>query len=509
MSTENGDAATEPAELVGALRAAAANGAADRVGALLDELLAAAGGGAAFHRLLERGPPGPRAAVTEDSKRSLLHLAVLNNRWRVAELLLRRGAAGVDERDRRRRTALHWAADCGHARVVGVLLAHGAGVSAPDGEAMPPLLLAAASGHLEVVQLLTTAGAGLHASDAMGATAMHWAALNGHAEVVTTLGRLGCRWNAEDLRGRTPLAHVQLAERFARADQGSGGGESDAVRRALYAAGRLQGAAVEGTPALAALQRFALACGLHRRLGAGCAFYSGGEAVSAAVASVGCELLVAAGGRSSPEAAVPLWLRHGAQEAPAAGRRDAAAAQARLAAAIAELADSDVSSGEEERRERADAECRGEESAIAAAASELAATAGGAAVEAAAARRRKRRRDCRPYDPGDPDGVDEFIAFGHSDEDGWGSEDGAAPPDELDRAEAALRRRRRSRTAAGGGGQGRQYAEQEREKYSFSAQGAARLGARRGRVGGSKGRRRTPVAPRPRRLLDSDSDESG
>eukprot|EP01052_Picozoa_sp_SAG31_P004060 SAG31_NODE_164_length_21790_cov_26.291411_6_plen_200_part_00 len=112
----------------------------------------------------------------------LLHLAAANNRAQMVHLLLyRRIAAHGDVGGRERRTALHWAADCGYVKVLIMLLSHGADCEVTDSQGLVPLILAAANGHTACVEELVVAGAKLSSIDPHeGATAMHFAAINGH-----------------------------------------------------------------------------------------------------------------------------------------------------------------------------------------------------------------------------------------------------------------------------------------------------------------------------------------
>ena len=390
----------------------------------------------------------------------LLHLAAVNNRWRLCELLLRRPAATHSDLDGRRRTALHWAADCGYSRVIRVLLAFGASCEAIDAEGLAPLLLAAANGHTEVVDTLVGAGAAVDCTGVDGGSAMHWAALNGHSETLLRLGRLGCQWNAADRRGRTPLDRLRATERFEASTGGGGGGgggggDSGGLRqliRQLYAVGRQQQAAAEHGPLLAALQRWAVSCLLHRRLGR--------EATAASAA--GSKNAAAGGPMGGPTAAVrmvgeillantltvswslgpdgfargryvPLWLRH--QDAGGAcgeaGRAEAAA-QHKLASTLSMLADSDggESPGVERRRVAAKAERRAEEAMVARAAKELPA-AGAMAGGRVQLRGRQRLRTFNGID----DSVGHFIA---PDSDSDSSAEGGGSGDEKQVAYDAL-----------------------------------------------------------------------
>lgn len=72
--------------------------------------------------------------------------------------------------DEERMCLIHWAADRGHAAVVRLLLARGAGVDARDADGQTPLHYAACCQHAEVVRALVEAGAHVLAQDADGQT---------------------------------------------------------------------------------------------------------------------------------------------------------------------------------------------------------------------------------------------------------------------------------------------------------------------------------------------------
>eukprot|EP01043_Picozoa_sp_COSAG02_P049326 COSAG02_NODE_4941_length_4807_cov_1.502124_1_plen_254_part_10 len=76
-------------------------------------------------------------------------------------------------------TALHKAANCGHAEVCEVLVRNGASYVARDKANMTPLLLAAARGRADVVTVLLEAGAWADSRGAEGATALALAAAQG------------------------------------------------------------------------------------------------------------------------------------------------------------------------------------------------------------------------------------------------------------------------------------------------------------------------------------------
>lgn len=111
-------------------------------------------------------------------------------------------------------TALMRAAGRRHARVMRILLEHGAVVNAASdpgpggspGLLHTPLMLAAMSGDLRSLLLLLRAGADPQAADSSGLTALHWAAYwAAPLPVLRTLLDRGVPVDPLDVWGRTPL----------------------------------------------------------------------------------------------------------------------------------------------------------------------------------------------------------------------------------------------------------------------------------------------------------------
>lgn len=104
--------------------------------------------------------------------------ALMASTWRdrpdVTTLLLRHGADARATRKEDGGTALHNAADAGHAVTAAVLLAYGAAVDARDSNGMTPLMVAARSGRAEVAATLLASGADINARDGRGRTALDW-----------------------------------------------------------------------------------------------------------------------------------------------------------------------------------------------------------------------------------------------------------------------------------------------------------------------------------------------
>ena len=91
-----------------------------------------------------------------------LHLAAQNGHAEIAEILLR-GGVNRDARTKLERTALHLAAQNGSLDVVDLLLLHGADVCARDMLKMTPLHWAVERGHILVAERLLIAGSDVNA----------------------------------------------------------------------------------------------------------------------------------------------------------------------------------------------------------------------------------------------------------------------------------------------------------------------------------------------------------
>jgi len=106
-----------------------------------------------------------------------LHCAAEKGHADVSLMLLQRGAQTY-QKTLRNSTALHFAATWGHCEVAKHLLEFGAILDAKDAAGRTPLFEAACSGQRDVARLLLEAGADVNMGDGIGCTPLHSAAWN-------------------------------------------------------------------------------------------------------------------------------------------------------------------------------------------------------------------------------------------------------------------------------------------------------------------------------------------
>jgi ankyrin repeat protein len=116
---------------------------------------------------------------------------------------------GVSIADDNGNTALHWAAEYGHASCIEPLVKAGANVDAANSQGETPLMLASAGGHEQCVRALWDSNASADARDRQGKRALHHAAAGGHASVVRVLLKdFGARVESIDNYRKTPLQYA-------------------------------------------------------------------------------------------------------------------------------------------------------------------------------------------------------------------------------------------------------------------------------------------------------------
>lgn len=119
---------------------------------------------------------------------NLLIKAAFHGRLDLVAGLLEQGGVNVNARDPATETALHYAANNGHAEVVKALLAHGADVNITDDDGNTPLHFAANKARADVVRvLLSEPGVMINAGNAGGLSPLSLACRSGSLDIVNQL----------------------------------------------------------------------------------------------------------------------------------------------------------------------------------------------------------------------------------------------------------------------------------------------------------------------------------
>ena len=142
---------------------------------------------------------------------TVLHSAAISGRPGIIRLL--RGVLSPGVKDRNGATAIHWAAERGHAEAVRELLLMKSPIDPITNVGETPLHCACKSGHLEIVQLLLQVGANPSRLDQQGKTALHHAVSNDHLDVVDfLLSKNHDDINSQNFAGFTTLAMAKSPE---------------------------------------------------------------------------------------------------------------------------------------------------------------------------------------------------------------------------------------------------------------------------------------------------------
>ena len=123
---------------------------------------------------------------------SALHIATLDNRLEIAELLIRKGA-DINIIDNKGCTPLHYASIYNYLYLTDLLVYYGADTDIRCRDGSTPLLAAIWAGNAEVADILVQSGADVNISDNKGFTPLHVAAQNGDTLLTKLLLNYGGR----------------------------------------------------------------------------------------------------------------------------------------------------------------------------------------------------------------------------------------------------------------------------------------------------------------------------
>ncbi|XP_060064198.1 transient receptor potential cation channel subfamily A member 1-like [Ylistrum balloti] len=120
-----------------------------------------------------------------------LHMAAVNGNVPITELLLSYKAI-IDRRDKEHMTAIHRAAMFNRYQIIEILLNKGGDVNVKSEDQMSPLMMSCWKGHVQTTNFLLKNGAQIDQADQTCRTALHLAVQNSHPEVITQLLQHGC-----------------------------------------------------------------------------------------------------------------------------------------------------------------------------------------------------------------------------------------------------------------------------------------------------------------------------
>ncbi|KAI5929470.1 putative ankyrin repeat domain-containing protein 19 [Manis javanica] len=134
-----------------------------------------------------------------------IHRAASKGKVAGVQQILFMGENGLNDRDKRNRTALHWACANGHAEVVTVLVERNCKLNLCDNLERTPLIKAVQCHHEDCARILLDHGADPSVSDVCGNTALHYAACGEHVTTVARLLEHTADIEASNKEGFTPL----------------------------------------------------------------------------------------------------------------------------------------------------------------------------------------------------------------------------------------------------------------------------------------------------------------
>lgn len=152
------------------------------------------------HTLINNGCQFGETAAGE----SEVMLAVEAGSGQLLRLLLEYGVE-LNHINRKRMSALHYAAKLNNIECARLLCNKGASLDLQDRKGLTPLMIAAKHGHDHIVGLFIDNGALINIQDNTQLTALHLSAIHGHMDCVTTLLKSRARLDLQGQNGNLPV----------------------------------------------------------------------------------------------------------------------------------------------------------------------------------------------------------------------------------------------------------------------------------------------------------------
>jgi ankyrin repeat protein len=175
-----------------------------------------AGSVGAVRRLVKAGANPSTWFIFGDEKYNLLHVAIGFGNNEVIKAVLESPLLEINAvTGYGQKSALHFSAEMGNSRAIGLLAAKRADLNIKDKNGDTPLHLAIRSGSLKAARVLIEAGADLSLANNEGVQPLMLAAMKKNGEfMVSLLISHGARINATDQNGDTALHHAAQAGRL-------------------------------------------------------------------------------------------------------------------------------------------------------------------------------------------------------------------------------------------------------------------------------------------------------
>ncbi|XP_019770310.2 uncharacterized protein LOC109544510 isoform X1 [Dendroctonus ponderosae] len=148
---------------------------------------------------------GAKVDNKDKKKRTALELAVARNHFEVVRLLMGHKPVDMNSKGNDDFTLLHIASQEGNLEVASYLVDKGCSIDARNNAGSKPIHIAAREGHEATVKYFLSKGLSVNELGAANQTVIHYAAMTGQLNVVKFLIMQGANINAKDLNCCTPL----------------------------------------------------------------------------------------------------------------------------------------------------------------------------------------------------------------------------------------------------------------------------------------------------------------